>query len=112
LSEADLIAIASMENPVIRVGGLHLFWFGRRGLDRELRVGWQYPRACGVNVFSRCRLLCLFGGFDFWRIPSIASLNPQQDYGDQCEGDRNCHKSNFGDARANCLSCLTKNFVS
>jgi hypothetical protein len=33
-------------------------------------------------------MLRLFGGFDFWRIPSVASLNPQHDYADDSDGDR------------------------
>jgi hypothetical protein len=37
-------------------------------------------------------MLRLFGGFDFWRIPSVACLNPQQDYADESDGDRNGRK--------------------
>jgi hypothetical protein len=46
-----------------------------------------------VNVFSRRGILGLFGGLDFWRIPSVASLNPQHDYADDDDCDRNCRKS-------------------
>jgi len=38
-------------------------------------------------------MLRLFGGFNFWRIPSVASLNPQRDYADEGDCDRNCRKS-------------------
>jgi hypothetical protein len=45
-----------------------------------------------MNVFSRRGMLCLFGGFDLWRIPSVASLNPQHNHAGQSDGDRNCRK--------------------
>ena len=71
-----------------------MFWFGRRGLNRELRVGGRNPRARGASVFSRRGMLRLLGGFDFWRIPSVASLNPKRDYADESDDNRGCHKWN------------------
>ena len=84
--------ISGLKIRSIRIGGLHLLWFGRRRLNRLLRVGWQDPRVRGANVCSRGGMLRLFGGFDFWRIPSVASLNPQHDYADESDGDRNGHQ--------------------
>jgi hypothetical protein len=38
-------------------------------------------------------MLGLFGGFNFRGTPSVASLNPQRDYADEGDCDRNCRKS-------------------